>query len=131
MARDDFRSWSVASSAALQRYVRSWSTSRHNADILSVPPQPRHASLNCGEPRSSSGSLAMFAAMRPGRHRSPGALTCAKLQALCAGGCLRTNHLFAPSTQTGPRWGGVIPGCVHRLAPVGNMAGVFFVRRAF
>ena len=74
MARDDFRSWSVASSAALQRYVRSWSTSRHNADILSVPPQPRHASLNCGEPRSSSGSLATLAAMRLGsRSNSVGA----------------------------------------------------------
>ena len=34
------------------------------ADIVSVPPQPRHASLNGGEPRSSSGSLAMLAAMR-------------------------------------------------------------------
>ena len=49
---------------ALQRYVCSWSTSRHSADIGSVPPQPRHASLNCGEPRSSSGSLALLAAMR-------------------------------------------------------------------
>jgi hypothetical protein len=29
-----------------------------------VPPQPRHASLNGGELRSSSGSLAMLAAMR-------------------------------------------------------------------
>ena len=28
---------------------------------------------------------------------SPGALICAKLRALCAGGCLRTNHLFAQS----------------------------------
>jgi hypothetical protein len=27
-------------------------------------PQPRHASLNGGEPRSTSGSLAMLAAMR-------------------------------------------------------------------
>jgi hypothetical protein len=45
---------------AMQRYVRSWNTRRHGADIVSVPPQPRHASLNCGEPRSSSGSLAMF-----------------------------------------------------------------------
>ena len=30
----------VASSAAMQRYVRSWNTSRHGADIVSVPPQP-------------------------------------------------------------------------------------------
>jgi hypothetical protein len=58
------RKWPVASSAALQRYVRSWSTSRHGADIVSVPPQPRRAALNGGEPRSSSGSLAMLAAMR-------------------------------------------------------------------
>ena len=54
----------LATFAAMQRYVRSWSTSRHGADIVSVPPQPRHASLNCGESRSSPGSLAMLAAMR-------------------------------------------------------------------
>ena len=46
----------------MQRYVRN--TSPHGADIVSVPPQPRHASLNGGEPHSSSGSLAMLAAMR-------------------------------------------------------------------
>ena len=39
------RNWPVASSAALQRYVRSWSTSRHSADIVNVRLQPRHASL--------------------------------------------------------------------------------------
>ena len=35
-------------------------------DIVSVPPQPRHASLNGGEPRSNADSLAtaMFARMR-------------------------------------------------------------------
>jgi hypothetical protein len=49
---------------AMQRYVRSWSTNLHGADIVSVPRQPRHAALNCGEPRSNSGSFAMFAAMR-------------------------------------------------------------------
>ena len=40
-----------------RRYVRSWNTSRHGADIVSVPPQRRHASLNGDEPRSSSGSF--------------------------------------------------------------------------
>jgi hypothetical protein len=49
---------------AMQRYVSSWSTSRHSADIVSVLPQPRHASLNGGEPRSSGGSLAMLEAIR-------------------------------------------------------------------
>jgi len=49
--------------AAMQRYVRSGNTSRHGADIVSVPPQPPHASLIGGEPRSSSGSLAMLAAL--------------------------------------------------------------------
>jgi hypothetical protein len=49
---------------AMQRYVRSWSTSRHGADIVSVPPQPRNASLNGGEPSSNSDSWAMFAVMR-------------------------------------------------------------------
>ena len=28
---------------AMQRYVRSWSTSRHGADIVSVPPQTARA----------------------------------------------------------------------------------------
>jgi hypothetical protein len=37
------RYWPVASSAALQRYVRSWSTSRHSADIVNVRLQPRYA----------------------------------------------------------------------------------------
>jgi hypothetical protein len=49
---------------AMQRYVRSWNTSRHGTDIVNVPLQPRHASLIGGEPGSSSGSLAMLAAMR-------------------------------------------------------------------
>ena len=50
----------------MQRYVRSWNTSRYGADIVSVPPQPRRASLNGGEPRSNSDALAtaMFARMR-------------------------------------------------------------------
>jgi hypothetical protein len=48
---------------ALQRYVRSWSTSRHSADMVNVPSQPRHASLIAGKQRSSSGSFAMLAAM--------------------------------------------------------------------
>jgi hypothetical protein len=102
----------VASSAALQRHVRSLSTSRHRGVIVSVPPQPRHA-LFSGKPRSTSGSLAMLAAMRPGRRRSPGALTCAKLRALCAGGCLRTNHLFAQSA-------------IAKLGPAAD-SGAFFV----
>jgi hypothetical protein len=78
--------WPVASSAALQRYVRSWSTSRHGADIVNVRLQPRHAPLVGRGPRSRSGSLAVFAAMCRARHRSPGALTCAKLGALCCTG---------------------------------------------
>ena len=49
---------------AMQRYVCSWNTSRHGADIVSVPPQPRQPSHNGGESRSSSGSLAILAAMR-------------------------------------------------------------------
>jgi hypothetical protein len=44
--------------------MRSCNTSRHGTDIVSVPLQPRHASLNGGEPRSSSGSLAMLTAIR-------------------------------------------------------------------
>jgi hypothetical protein len=36
-------------------------------------------------------------------NRSPGAPICAKLRALCAGGCLRTNHLFAQSGN-GKTW---------------------------
>jgi TolB-like protein len=57
------RPGTVASSAALQRYVRSWSTSRHGADMVNVPSQPRHASLIAGKQRSTSGSFAMLAAM--------------------------------------------------------------------
>ena len=54
-----------------------------SADIVNVRPQPRHASLVGGGPRSKSGSLAMFATMcRAGA--AHGALTCAKLGALCA-----------------------------------------------
>jgi hypothetical protein len=34
-----------------------------SADIVNVPPQPRHASLVGSGPRSKSGSLAMFATM--------------------------------------------------------------------
>ena len=34
--RFEVRFWPVASSAALQRYVGSWSTSRHSADIVNV-----------------------------------------------------------------------------------------------
>ena len=56
--------WPVASSAALQRHVRGWSTSRHGGDIVNVRLQPRHASLVGSGPRSSSGSLAMLATMR-------------------------------------------------------------------
>ena len=55
-----------------------------SADIVNVRPQPRHASLVGGGPRSNSGSLAMFATMCRARRRSHGALTCAKLGALCA-----------------------------------------------
>jgi hypothetical protein len=44
------RDWPVASSAALQRYVRSWNTSRHAADIINVRLRPRHASLIDGSP---------------------------------------------------------------------------------
>jgi hypothetical protein len=29
----------------MQRYVRTWGTSRHGADIVSVPPQPRQPRL--------------------------------------------------------------------------------------
>jgi hypothetical protein len=46
-----------------------------------VPPQPRHASLNGGEPRNSSGSLAMFTAMR---HASSRVRRCATLADFCA-----------------------------------------------
>ena len=52
-----------AAVAALQRYVRSWSTSRHGADIVSVPPQTSLRLANCGEPRAAP-ELAMFTAMR-------------------------------------------------------------------
>ena len=47
---------------------------------------PGHAPLVGRGPRSRSGSLAVFAAMCRARHRSPGALTCAKLRALCCTG---------------------------------------------
>jgi hypothetical protein len=68
------------------------STSRHGADVVSVPPQPRHASLNCGEPRSSLGSLAMLAAMRRAGVRHGGS---APLQGgfECLGGSV---HASAP-----------------------------------
>jgi hypothetical protein len=49
---------------ALQRYVRSWSTSRHSVDIVNVRLRPRHASLIGSGRRSSLDSLAMLAAMR-------------------------------------------------------------------
>jgi len=41
------------------------------------------------------------------------------------GRCLKTNHLFAQSTQPALTSAGT--GCVHKLAPVGNMAGAFFL----
>jgi hypothetical protein len=41
-----------ASSAPLQRYVRSWSTSRHGGDIVNSRLQPRHISLIGGDWRS-------------------------------------------------------------------------------
>jgi hypothetical protein len=49
---------------SLQRYARSWSTSRHGADIVNVGLHPRHAPLVGSGPRSRSGSLAMLAAIR-------------------------------------------------------------------
>jgi hypothetical protein len=52
---------------AMQRYVRSWNTSRHGADIVSVPPQPRHASLIGGEPRNSSGAGERMSRRSPSR----------------------------------------------------------------
>jgi hypothetical protein len=58
----DVRWWPVASSASLQRYVRSGNTSGHGADIVNVR-LPRHAPLVGSGPRSNSGSLAMFATM--------------------------------------------------------------------
>jgi len=51
---------------ATQRCVRSWSTSRHGADIVNVRLQPRHAPLVGSGPRSRYGSLAVFAAMFAG-----------------------------------------------------------------
>ena len=69
--------------------------SRHMlSDIGYGAPESSHGRL------SSSGSLAMLAAMRRDRYRWLGALTCAKLGALCGGGCLRTNHLFAQSATS-------------------------------
>ena len=82
----------VASSAALQRYVRSWSTSRHGADIVNVRPQPRRASLIGSGPCSSSGSLAMLAAMRRASSRVS---RCAAQMRLLRLGQLRLDH--APS----------------------------------
>jgi hypothetical protein len=57
--------WPLASSVALQRYVRSWSTSRHSADIVNVRLQPRHVLLIGSGPRSRSGSLADIGGKAP------------------------------------------------------------------
>ena len=53
-----------AAFTAMQRYVLSWSTSRLARTIVNVRLQPRHALLIDSGTRSSSGSLAMLAAMR-------------------------------------------------------------------
>ena len=60
--RDEVGCWPVASSAALQRYVRSWNTSRHGADIVNVRLQ--HSSCLGIGLRALRHSLAMLAAMR-------------------------------------------------------------------
>jgi hypothetical protein len=62
------RYWPVASSASLQRYVRSWSTSRHGRDIRECAAATSSRLAYGIGPRSSSGSLAMLAADAPARH---------------------------------------------------------------
>ena len=84
-ASADVRLWHVASSDSLQRYVRSWSTSRHGTDIVNVRLQLSRLVYQ----QRSAQQLRQLGDVRgkraPGRHRSPDALTCAKLGALCAG----------------------------------------------
>jgi len=77
-----FRIWPVASLAALQRHVRSWNTSRHSADIMNVRAATFVTPRLMAARATAPAAWAMLTAMAPGRHRSPGALTCAKLGAL-------------------------------------------------
>jgi len=53
--------------AAIQRYVRTWGTSRHGAHIVSVPQQPRHASTMSQDAarRRTSSSRPLRANNRP------------------------------------------------------------------
>jgi hypothetical protein len=57
-------SWPITSHSALQRYFRYWGLKPTFRANCCVWQQPRHASLIGGVRRSSSGSLAKFAAMR-------------------------------------------------------------------
>jgi hypothetical protein len=56
--------WPIPSDSALRRYFWNWGLCGHCADCRNVRLRPRHALLTGGDPRNSSGSLAILAAMR-------------------------------------------------------------------
>ena len=56
--------WPIPSDSALRRYFWNWGLCGHCADCRNVRLRPRHALLTGGDPRNSSGSLTILAAMR-------------------------------------------------------------------